>query len=162
VPLMQKRRIFPGVLVGAAIVLALGGAFAAGLASSGRAPGLTQAWENLLASVKDGLSSDEEPSGQIEDAGAPDGSVHMVHRQSAPLSSAQLGAPLVHAPFIAACGAPDEMKVVAEVTVKKGRAAKVTVKSYPTDDAVASCIEKAIRDLQWDVSPKTDHVTVTY
>ena len=159
---MQKRRIFPGILLGAVVLLALGGAFIAGLAAAGKDSALTQAWDTMVASLKEGLSSGEEATEQTVDASAPDGAVREVHRQSAPLSSAQLGAPLVHAPFIAACGAPDEMKIVAEVTVKKGRAAKVSVKSYPTDDAVDACVEKAIRDLQWDVSPKTDHVTVTY
>jgi hypothetical protein len=54
------------------------------------------------------------------------------------------------------------MKVVAEVTVKMGRAIALRVKSYPSDPTVSACVERAIRELQWDISPKTDRVTVTY
>jgi hypothetical protein len=159
---MQKRRTFPGALAGA-VILVVVVVVTAGLALSGRISVLTKTRETLIARSRELLASDEESSAQAVDAGAPrDGAAPPVHRQTTPLSSAQLSAPLVHAPFVSACGAPDEMKVVAEVTVKKGRAAGVTVKSYPSDPSVASCIERAIRDLQWDISPKTDHVTVTY
>jgi hypothetical protein len=54
------------------------------------------------------------------------------------------------------------MKVVVKATVKMGRAIDVTVRTDPPNSAVASCVERATRDMQWDVSPKTDHVTVTY
>jgi hypothetical protein len=82
--------------------------------------------------------------------------------QAAPLSSAQLGAPLVNGKFVTACGAPDDMKVVVKVTVKMGRPIDVSVKSDPANSAVASCVERATREMQWDVSPKTQHATVTY
>jgi hypothetical protein len=93
------------------------------------------------------------------DAGAPP--VHRV-TQAAPLSSAQLAAPLVHGKFVSDCGAPETMKVVVKVTVKKGRAVTVTVTTDPSNPAVASCVEKATREKLWDVSPKTQHATVTY
>jgi hypothetical protein len=48
------------------------------------------------------------------------------------------------------------------VTVKMGRAVAVTAKTDPNNPAVASCVEKATREMQWDVSPKTQHATVTY
>jgi len=86
----------------------------------------------------------------------------MPRRQTAPLSSAQLGAPLVHGAFVTACGAPDDMKVVIKADVRYGRALNVTVTTTPTNLMVSSCIERATRDLQWDVSPKTGHVTVRY
>jgi hypothetical protein len=54
------------------------------------------------------------------------------------------------------------MKVVLKVAVKMGRAVDVTVTTTPPDPMIAACIDKAARDLQWDVSRKTDHVTVTY
>jgi hypothetical protein len=82
--------------------------------------------------------------------------------QPAPLSSAQLGAPLVHGKFVTECGAPDEMKVVVKVTVKAGRAVAVAATTDPANAAVADCVEKAIRQMQWDASPKTQHATVTY
>src|SRR5579863_6340145 len=75
--------------------------------------------------------------------------------QAAPLSSAQLGAPLVHGKFVTECGAPDDMKVVVKVTVKGGRAIAVDVTTDPPSAAVASCVEKATRSKEWDVSPKT-------
>jgi hypothetical protein len=158
---MQKRRIFPGVLVGAAILV---GAFAvtgAVFRLTGRGSVLSRAWETVLTSLNESSTSDEESASQVADGGSR-GDAATVHRQRAPLSSAQLSAPLVHAPFVSACGAPDEMKVVAEVTVKMGHATAVTVKSYPSDPVVSACVERAIRDLQWDVSPKAERVTVTY
>ncbi len=82
--------------------------------------------------------------------------------QSAPLSSAQLGAPLVHGTFVSACGAPATMKVKAKVTVKMGRATAVVVKTDPPDPTIAACVEKAIRDLGWDRSVRSGTVTVTY
>ena len=82
--------------------------------------------------------------------------------QTAPLSSAQLGAPLVHGKFVTECGAPDDMKVVVKVTVKMGHVVTVDVKTDPPNAAVSSCVEKATRDKQWDVSPKTQSATVTY
>lgn len=82
--------------------------------------------------------------------------------QRAPLSSAQLGAPLVHGTFVSACGAPATMKVKAKVTVKMGRATAVVVKTDPPDPTIAACVEKAIRDLGWDRSVRSGTVTVTY
>jgi hypothetical protein len=82
--------------------------------------------------------------------------------QASPLSSAQLGAPLVHGRFVTDCGAPDDMKVVVKVTVKMGHAVGVDVTTDPANAAVASCVEKATRDKQWDISPKTQRATVTY
>jgi hypothetical protein len=64
--------------------------------------------------------------------------------------------------MITACGAPDDLKVVVTVGVKMGRAVDVAVKTVPTNSAVAACIERATRELQWDISPKLEHVTVTY
>jgi len=82
--------------------------------------------------------------------------------QTAPLSSTQLGAPLVHGKFVSECGAPDDMKVVVKVTVRMGRPVAVAVTTDPPNGAVASCVEKATREMQWDVSPRTQHATVTY
>jgi hypothetical protein len=86
----------------------------------------------------------------------------IARRQAAPLSSAQLGAPLVHGTFVTACGAPDDMKVVVKVAVKMGHAVSVTANTDPSNPTVAACIERATRELQWDISPHTDKVTVSY
>jgi hypothetical protein len=160
---MHKRRIFPVVLVGAVIFVGVAAAIAAAIVLRGRGSDLSGTWATLVAAMKESFASEQEPEAQAVDAGGEGGDAAIaVHRQRAPLSSAQLSAPLVHAPFVSACGAPDEMKVVAEVTVKMGRAAVVTVKSYPSDPTVTACVERAIRDLQWDISPKSERVTVTY
>jgi hypothetical protein len=90
------------------------------------------------------------------------GSASARKTQAAPLSSAQLGAPLVHGKFVTDCGAPDDMKVVVKVTVKMGRAVDVDVTTDPANAGVASCVEKATREKQWDVSPKKQRATVTY
>ena len=39
---------------------------------------------------------------------------------------------------------------------------KIDVKTDPTDPVVIGCVERAASDLRWDISPKTDHVTVRY
>jgi hypothetical protein len=54
------------------------------------------------------------------------------------------------------------MKVAIKVGVKMGRALDVSVKTKPPDPAIEDCIERATRRLQWDISPKVGHVTVTY
>jgi hypothetical protein len=82
--------------------------------------------------------------------------------QTAPLSSAQLGAPLVHGAFVNTCGAPTTMKVKAKVTVKMGRAVAVKVTTDPQDATIAACVEHAIRDLSWDRSVRSGTVTVSY
>ena len=99
-----------------------------------------------------------------DDAEAPagDAAAASVHRQTAPLSSAQLGAPLVNGRWVTECGASETMKVVVKLDVKMGHAVKVDVKTDPPDSIVAACVDHAARDLRWDVSPKTDHVTVRY
>jgi hypothetical protein len=149
------------LLVTLLVGLALGAA-----AATGRLPLLTQAWKTVASSVASSLPSSVASVAEAlwaRDAGASTRDAGtLVHRQTAPLSSAQLGAPLVRGTFIGPCGAPDDMKVVVNATVKMGHAVDVAVKTEPPNTAVASCIEKAARDLQWDISPKTDHVTVTY
>jgi hypothetical protein len=96
------------------------------------------------------------------DTPAGDASATGFRHQAGPLSSAQLGAPLVHGAWITACGAPDTMKVAVKLDVRQGRAVKVDVTTDPPDPVVTGCVERAANDLRWDVSPKTDHVTVRY
>jgi hypothetical protein len=116
---------------------------------------------SLASSASEVFSAPPAASG-VPDAG--DADATPVHRitQAAPLSSAQLSAPLVHGKFVSTCGAPDTMKVVVKVTVKKGHAVATQATTDPVDAAVASCVEKAIRRMPWDVSPATQHLTVTY
>ena len=97
---------------------------------------------------------DTEPAGASSGAG--------FRHQAGPLSSAQLGAPLVHGAWITSCGAPDTMKVAVKLDVRQGRAVKVDVTTDPPDPVVTGCVERAANDLRWDISPKTDHVTVRY
>ncbi len=162
---MPKRR--SGRIILAAVFVIASVALLA--SATGKLPLLTRAWGPLPSSVSDladwassALATSPSPPTDASvrtpsaDARAP------VHRQTAPLSSAQLGAPLVHGTFVGACGAPDAMKVTVDIAVKMGRAASVAVTTQPPNPAVASCVERAVRDLQWDVSPKSDHVTVTY
>jgi hypothetical protein len=121
---------------------------------------ITTLLPSSLANLPSSLQSP--PSAPADAAGpAPDAGV-IVHRQAAPLSKAQLGAPLVHGKFLSTCGAPDDMKVVVHLDVKMGHATKVTVKTQPPNPTVASCVERAVRDLEWDMSPQVGHVTVTY
>jgi hypothetical protein len=158
---MGTRRAIVGLLViGVTAVGAL-----SFLGSRGKLPpALAGAYGTVaaLASSASEVLAAPHPTGDGADAG--DAGPVVVHRttQAAPLSSAQLGAPLVHGKFVSDCGAPEDMKVVVKVTVKMGRAVAVTAKTDPNNPAVASCVEKATREMQWDVSPKTQHATVTY
>jgi hypothetical protein len=127
-------------------------------------PTLADAYEtmaSLASSASDAFSASRTAS-DSPDAG--DAGSARVRRttQAAPLSSAQLGAPLVHGRFVTDCGAPDDMKVVVQVTVKMGHAVAVAATTDPSNAAVAACVEKATREMQWDASPKTQHATVTY
>jgi hypothetical protein len=128
-------------------------------------PQLPRDWGSVTSLIPSSLTNwPSSPLGSASaDAAAPgvDAGV-VVRRQAAPLSSAQLGAPLVHGQFVAACGAPDDMKVVVHLDVKKGHASNVSVKTQPPNPTVSSCIDRAIRDLKWDISPHVGHLTVTY
>jgi hypothetical protein len=127
-----------------------------GLLVTGQMPWLVGGWPELLGS-RGAPSADASPSTDAgSDAGPPK------KPRAAPLSSAELGAPLVHGAFVTACGTPPDMKVVVKVAVKMGRAVEVAVTTEPPDPVIAACIEKATRDLQWEASRKTDHVTVRY
>jgi len=144
-------------------IVVLAGIAVAALVAIERVPVLTSGWEGLASSATAFLSSFAAPPAPVIEAtrlGSDAGVT--VHRQTAPLSTAQLGAPLVHGAFVSACGATDDMKVVVTLAVKMGRAADVTVKTHPPNPVVESCVERATKDLRWDVSPHAGHVTVTY
>jgi hypothetical protein len=149
-------------LVALALVLVSTVSLAAGLAAGGRLPFLSHAWDTAASAVQSAVQAElvaptdaGTPADAAPEAAAP-------HKQAAPLSSAQLAAPLVHGTYVTACGAPDTMKVIVKATVKMGRAIAVTVKTDPPNAEIAGCVERAARGLQWDISPKTEHVTVTY
>jgi hypothetical protein len=153
------------LVVSAVVVLAVAGAYAA--ASSGRLPFLRRTLGTVASAVSSAVASAAAPlasavadAPSVADAG-PEAAA-LPHRQTAPLSSAQLGAPLVHGKFVTECGAPEAMKIVLKADVRLGRAVNVSVKTEPPNLNVASCIEQRARDLQWDVSPKMGHVTVRY
>jgi hypothetical protein len=161
---MQRRRTGPIVITAVVVLVAV-----VGSAATGRLSLLARAWEPVASSVPISAWFTLAPTPETSsapgdaDAGAPGADAAAIaRRQTAPLSSAQLGAPLVHGTFVSACGAPDDMKVVVNVTVKMGHAVQVTATTQPSNPAVASCIERRTRELSWDISPKTDHVTVTY
>jgi hypothetical protein len=146
-----KRRSRAGwslLVVTALVVVAIVSATATGRLS----PWLDPAWQALSSRA---LPVD------AGDAAAPD-AAFVPRKQAAPLSSAQLGAPLVRGAFVTACNAPSTMKVVVKVTVQKGRATETNVNTDPPDTAVTNCIDDAIRQLQWDVSPKAQQLTVRY
>jgi hypothetical protein len=122
----------------------------AGVATGKLSPWLAPAWQALSPA-----------SGEPGDAAAADASAAQ-HKQAAPLTSAQLGAPLVRGSFVTACGAPSTMKVVVKVTVQKGHAVATDVTTDPPDTTVSRCIDEAISQLRWDISPKAQQLTVRY
>jgi hypothetical protein len=83
-------------------------------------------------------------------------------KQKQSLTNAQLAAPLRHATFITACGAPDEMKVQVRAAIRMGATIGVTVETTPPKGDVAMCIDHAVRKLGWPTSPTTDYVTTNY
>ncbi len=68
----------------------------------------------------------------------------------------------MHGAFVSECGAPDSMHVTLRIAVRLGRAVSVDVRTIPPDHTVAACIDRAVKEKHWDVSPKAGHVTVTY
>ena len=143
---MRAGRIVFALIVGAVVVLF-------GLAMTGKLPSAVKGW-STLASAWTASSGDAGPWDGGADAAA--------KPQAASLSSAQLSAPLFHNTIIAACGAPADMRVVMKVAVKMGRAVDVQATTDPPDPTIEACIELAMRDLRWDASRKTDHLTVRY
>src|SRR5580700_8572459 len=96
-----------------AMLIFVAGVVMGGSAATGKLPGLSRAWGTVASSVAASPLFSAEPSSETADAGAASDDAGVTwHRQATPLSSAQLGAPLVHGTFVAACGAPDDMKVV--------------------------------------------------
>lgn len=145
-----------------AALAVLGAIAIIGAAATHRSPQLERTWGTFASSVAALPSAFAGPSAERADASASLPDAASQRRQSAPLSSAQLGAPLVHGGFVSACGAPPDMKVVVKATVRMGHAVEVAVTTQPPSPTVASCVEKAARSLRWDISPKTEKVTVTY
>jgi hypothetical protein len=134
------------------------------LASRGTLPPpLAEAYGTVAALASSASDAFTASRGAPEGPDAGDaGAVAIRKTQTAPLSSAQLSAPLVHGRFVTDCGAPDTMKVIVKVTVKMGHPVAIDVKTDPPNAAVASCVEKATREKQWDISPKSQSATVTY
>jgi hypothetical protein len=119
------------------------------------------AWPSAWPSLSSITVSSADPTATATTA-VVDASRPPPRRQVRPLSSAQLGAPLEHETFVAGCGAPDDMKIVVKVTVKSGRAIDAEAKATPPNPVIEGCVEKAVRDLRWDVSPSIQHLTVRY
>ncbi|MGO9835034.1 MAG: hypothetical protein ACLP1X_12540 [Polyangiaceae bacterium] len=156
---MQTRR----VALTAFLLSVLGLSVLAWLGAKGKLPPtLARTYATMASFASD--ESDASPGASGEPSTAADAGAGKVRRaaQAMPLSSAQLGAPLVNGKFVTECGAPGDMKVVVKVTIKMGLPVDVTVTTDPANGAVASCVEKATRAMQWPVSSRTQHATVTY
>lgn len=78
------------------------------------------------------------------------------------LTNAELTGPLTASSFVAACGAPESMRVTVRVVVRRGRAVGVSVRTTPRDDAVVRCVDAHVRGLRWPSSPFVDAVTTTH
>jgi hypothetical protein len=148
------------------LALSIVGVAAAGfLGSRGRLPPrLAQAYGTVAALASSASEALSAPRTVSDAADGGDAAPPTARRstQAGPLSSAQLGAPLVDGKFVSECGAPDDMKVVVKVAVKMGRPVAVAVTTDPPSSAVAACVEKVTRGMRWDSSPKMQHATVTY
>ncbi len=75
--------------------------------------------------------------------------------QSAPeLSDAELSAPMTNPAFLAACGVSSSTVLMVKVAVRAGKALGVTVATSPPSAELASCVDKAVRQLAWPPSAK--------
>ncbi len=158
-------------VVAAIAVLVAAGAVVAAVVASGRAPSLNRALSGVASAVSSAVALPDEGGagdGGPGGTGSADGDGGKADagpprkRQAAPLSSAQLGAPLVDGHYLAACGAPDTMKVTVKVTVKMGKATAVDVNTDPPDTKVSRCVEDFVQGQRWDVSPRSGKFTIRY
>jgi eukaryotic-like serine/threonine-protein kinase len=78
------------------------------------------------------------------------------------LTDSQLAGPMRNAAFVDGCGASQSMKVTVRVAIKMGRAVGVSVSTNPPNPGVASCVDRAVRNIAWPVNPKMDSFTTTY
>ena len=89
--------------------------------------------------------------------------IDMSGKPSTPdLTDQQLNGPMKNAAFLDACGAPQSMHVTVKTVVKMGHAIGVTVITNPPNGGVASCVDRAVRNIAWPVNPKTDSFVTTY
>ena len=150
-------------MVAALAVVVAAGAVVAAIAASGMAPSLNRTLNGVASVVAPASDAgDTEPGSEagVDAGSSPDASPR--RKQAKPLSSAQLGAPLVDGHYLAVCGAPDTMKVTVKVTVKMGKATGVDVATDPPDTQVSRCVEQFVQDQRWDISPKTGKFTIRY
>jgi len=78
------------------------------------------------------------------------------------LTDVQLSGPMRNAAFLDACSAPSSMHVTVKTVVKMGHAIGVTVTTSPPNGAVASCIDRAVRNLAWPANAKADSFVTNY
>jgi hypothetical protein len=76
----------------------------------------------------------------------------------ADLTDAQLGAPMRSSSFFASCGLPDSASADICVAVKRGKPVGVSVALTPSDNRVATCIDRATRRLAFPASDQLDVV----
>jgi eukaryotic-like serine/threonine-protein kinase len=78
------------------------------------------------------------------------------------LTDQQLSGPLRNASFLDSCGAPQSMHVTVKTVVKMGHAIGVSVYTTPPNGGVASCVDRAVRNVAWPVSQKADSFVTNY
>jgi hypothetical protein len=78
--------------------------------------------------------------------------------KAADLTDAQLGAPMRSSAFFASCGLPDSASADICVAVKRGKPVGVSVALTPSDNRVATCIDRATRRLAFPASDQLDVV----
>ena len=84
------------------------------------------------------------------------------HAGGPDLTDQQLSGPMRNAAFLDACNAPQSMHVTVKTVVKMGRAIGVSVSTSPPNGAVASCIDRSVRNLAWPVNQKADSFVTNY
>jgi hypothetical protein len=78
------------------------------------------------------------------------------------LTDQQLAGPVNDGAFLTSCSVPASMKVTVKVAVKLGGAVGVTVFTRPPDDALASCVARALSKLSWPSNGHLDSFVATF
>jgi len=89
-------------------------------------------------------------------------SITMGGKQTADLTAAQLGQPMSSSAFMSSCGLPDASNAEICAAVKGGKPLGVSVVVKPTNNKIATCIDRSVRKLSFPKSEKLDVVKQTF
>jgi len=83
-------------------------------------------------------------------------------KEAPDLTDAELAGPMRDGLFLDDCGVPSSTHVTVKVAIRNGRAVGISVYPVPSSPAIAGCVERHVRALQWPPSAKMDSFMTTY